>query len=357
MSIVRRDNGGGMTHPESLYGVTEEQLKILYPNQVGEYNPIPVPTFRPNEPDPANLDEFFNLRERSKALETTLLEQATRRKEVSELYGGLPSETEREEESAKFFADRRARLAERTGTGKGQALLAAAAGVAGADPSKGFLASLGAGVREGLGTYGPIAEQAYQAEDELALAERGELKSLPLETIQQRLAQLKLDSGEVADQQVLFGIEKDIKALEIEKARYDAEWYAAHGPKSAIMPKVSDVADDLVFGLYGDLKSPGNKKASAAAARLAWRSVWADANKAFADGVPFPGEEELNARILDHLEGQELTGWADALRLSNQAAPIDTGDGDEGGDKSAATGLSEAEQRIRNAEALGTVLD
>ena len=108
--------------------------------------------------------------------------------------------------------------------------------------------------------------------------------------------------------------------------------------------------------MYGDIKTPGNKKAAAAAARLAWRAVWADANKAFANGVPFPGEEELNSRILDHLTGQQVTGWADALRLSNQAASTDTGNGNEEGAESTDAGLSEAEKKLRDAEALGTVL-
>ena len=356
MSVIRRDNGGAISHPESLYGIDKEGLEILYPNKVGTYDPIPVPTFLPNEPAPATLDEFYNLREQTQTLKDALRDQAVKRQEVSDLYGELPSEAERKAESEKFFTDRRARLAERTGTGKGQALLAAAAAVAGADPSKGYLASLGAGAQEGLGAYGPIAERAYQAEDELALAERGELKSLPLEIIQQRIAQLKLDSGEVTDQQMLFNMEKDIKALEIEKSRYDAEWYAAHGPKSAVMPAISDVANDLLSHLYGDIKSPGNNKAAAAAARLAWRSVWADANKDFAEsGVAFPGPEELNARILDHLAMQESSKWQEAYRLSG-TAPTGTTEGNEGGDATASDKLSEADKRLKDAEALGTVL-
>ena len=307
MSVVRRaagdpltitEGGGGRRLPDylrngalpgfSTYDLTPAQIQEL---MLGDLliEPIPAPTFTGDE-EPPVFDRFSELKSKQKALEDAYESQAVRRQEAIDLYKELPSEEERRKELEKYYTERRGRLEERTGYGKGQALLAAAAGVAGADPAKGYLAALGAGAREGLGTYGPIAERAYEGEEAIAAQERGEVRGLPLDTLAQRVEQLKLEAMETTDKKELFNLQASIKTLEIEQEKVNAEWLANYGIHAAVMPAPSEVYSGFMRGEYGDIETPGNVKNADELMRTVYDRVYRKLEERARAGIAVPGE-------------------------------------------------------------------
>ena len=329
MSVVRRRAGdplsvdsitgseggftGGRYDPRtadfgmSTLGMSDAEIRALMLGDL-EIEPISASTFTEDDVEPPVFDRFSELKTERQALRDAYESQAVRRQEAIDLYKKLPSEEARREELEKYYAERRGRLEERTGYGKGQALLAAAAGVAGADPAKGDLAALGKGAEAGLGTYGPIAERAYEGEEAIAAQERGEVRGLPLDTLAQRVEQLKLEARDTTDKKELFNIQASINTLEIELEKVNAEWLANYGIHAAVMPAPSEVAAGFMRGEYGDIETPTNVKNADKLMRLVYDRVYRKLEERARAGIAVPGEAGIQTMFYQEFDLMQAEG-------------------------------------------------
>ena len=319
MSVVRRKEAGSLIGGDLFYdpagseggGVTSGESAVGL-----DYDPFfggaPI-----GPAIPLGRDRGYELAGMDRALfdlQTLLSTRAGERGALGAKIDELPSEEARREEMEKYYAERRARIGERTGYGKGEALLAAAAGVAGADPSKGYLAAIGKGTEAGLGAYGPVAERAYEAEEAIAAQERGDIKALPLETLQRELDRYKLMAEGVTDKTTSFNLQAKIKEMELLKNKYDMDWAAMFGPHTAIMPSITELASQVMQQKFHNIEIPKSEGAAMAIAQEAWRRTWRRVQES---GVN-PGEAAIEAIVQEELINLSIGKWKDVAGYSSE---------------------------------------
>ena len=309
MSVIRRAESGPLIGGDLFYNPagTEGGGAGSGLHAAGfDYDP-----FSNGAPDKPDLDERgYKLAGLSKALfnlQTLLSQGKGQRGALAAKIDELPSEKARREEMEKYYADRRARMGQQKGYGISSALLKAAQAVGSADPSKGDIHALAQGLGAGGEEYGKVSQQAYEAEEAIAAQERGDIKAIPMETIQRELDRYKLMREEVTDKTTLFNLETKIEEMELLKDKYAMEFAAIYGAQTSKLPNIIDLATQITGQEYGGIEVPAGQKNAMMIAQEAWLRTW---RKIEASGTN-PGEAAIMAIIQNELNALGINKFAD----------------------------------------------